>query len=323
MAGAREPPERANLGPMTLGPNEGVVLVAHGTVSSLDELPEFLKSVRRGRPAPDALVAEMRRRYEAIGGSPLLEATRAQATALARALDAPVLVAMRLWRPPVEQTLYAAAELGLERVVILPMAPFSVHVYWQAALACLRAVTAELGVRAPKLVSVEPWGLEPDFVIAHAELIERALARADPKSALLLTAHSLPRKVIEGGDPYAEQVAKTAAAIAEKLDRGYELVYQSQGDEGGPWLGPDLPEMFSRIARTGAKSVVVAPIGFLAEHVETLYDLDIEAVRLAREHGLELVRVPALGTHPGLIRALARVAERAVANIPPKANGSA
>jgi ferrochelatase len=298
---------------MTLGPHEGVLLVAHGTVKSLDELPEFLKSVRRGRPAPAALVDEMRRRYEAIGGSPLLEATRAQAAALGRVLDGPVLVAMRLWQPPVEHALHAAAELGLRRVVILPMAPFSVHVYWQAALSSKKAIMAELGPRDLELLSVDPWGLEPELITAHVELIERALATAHPESVVLLTAHSLPLRVIEAGDPYADQVARTAAAVEKRLGRRCELVYQSQGDEGGPWLGPDLPATLERIARSGAPGVVVAPIGFLAEHVETLYDLDIEAVRLAREHGLALSRVPALGSHPGLIRTLARVVERALA----------
>ena len=122
---------------MSLGAHDGVLLVAHGTVTDLDDLPEFVLKIRRGRPAPPGLIEELRRRYVAIGGSPLLEITRVQARALAKLLDLPVLVGMRLWHPTVEDVLRAIGGLGLRRLCVLPLAPFSVEVYWQAAQASL------------------------------------------------------------------------------------------------------------------------------------------------------------------------------------------
>lgn len=301
---------------MGLGALDGVLLVAHGTVENLDDMPEFLANIRHGRPASPELVAELRRRYAAIGGSPLLTITRAQATDLARHLGVPVLVGMRLFRPSVEQALYGAAELGLERLCLLPLAPFSVHVYWAAAQRSLEAARRELGARTPKLVACEPWGLEPEFIDAHASQIEPLLGEApEGKTELVLTAHSLPLRAIQSGDPYAAQVEACARAIGERLGRGYRLAYQSQGADGGEWLGPDLPSILIAARQAGKSRVVLAPFGFLADHVETLYDLDIDAQRLANELSLELYRVPALNVHGKLTRALAAVAERAAGRL--------
>lgn len=295
---------------MTLGPSDAVLLVAHGTVTDLDDLPEFLQRIRRGRPAPPGLVQELRHRYEAIGGSPLLDITRAQASALGRALEAPVLVGMRLWHPSVEDVLRGIGGLKLRRLCVLPLAPFSVHVYFEAAQAALEAVRAELGPVVPQLVEPEPWGLEPAFVAAHADRIRQALA-GDAEAELLLTAHSLPTRAIQAGDPYEQQVRACAEAIGAVLSRPYSVAFQSQGADGGDWLGPDLRAAFEAARARGARRVVLAPIGFPAEHVETLFDLDIEALGWARELGLELTRVRALDDDPGLIAALAAVAERA------------
>jgi len=289
---------------------DAVMLVAHGTVTDLDDLPGFVRNIRRGRPAPPGLVEELRRRYEAIGGSPLLEITGRQGRALGELLGLPVLTAMRLWHPSVEDVLCDAVEQGYERLCVLPLAPFSVHVYHEAAERSLAAIGDTLP-RMPELVRVEPWGTEPVFVEAHASRIERALAEAG-EAALVLTAHSLPSRAIAAGDPYADQVSVCARAVGEKLGRAYRLAYQSQGADGGDWLGPDVKRTLEQIHADGLRSVIAAPIGFPAEHVETLYDLDIEAARQARELGLDWRRVPALDDDPGLVQALAAVARRAL-----------
>jgi protoporphyrin/coproporphyrin ferrochelatase len=291
---------------MTFHAKTGVLLVAHGTVESLDDLGAFVARIRHGRPAPPGLVDELRRRYEAIGGSPLLQTTRAQAKALAARIEAPVLVGMRLWEPSVAKALAGAAELGLERLVVIALAPFSQHVYWEAA-----KKAAELERSSIELLPTPAWGQEAAFVAANAELLS---AHAPEGAALVLSAHSLPRVVIDRGDPYASQVEASARAVCAKLGREATLCYQSQGADGGEWLGPGVRETLTRVAAQGHRTVAWAPFGFLADHVETLYDLDIEAGAIAAELGLGFVRVPALNVHPGLTEALSGVAQRAVSS---------
>jgi ferrochelatase len=296
---------------MPLGPHDGVLLVAHGTVSDLDDLPAFLAQIRRGRPAPPALVAELRHRYQTIGGSPLLDITRAQATALSKRLDAPVLVGMRLWRPTVEDVLRGIAGLKLRRLCVLPLAPFSVHVYLSAAQESFAAMRQELGPLAPELVPTEPWGTEPAFVEGLAESIRARLSDNGKTTSVVLTAHSLPTRAIREGDPYEAQFRACATAVSERLGRRCAVAFQSQGADGGDWLGPDLKSVLEGERAAGSERVVLAPIGFPAEHVETLYDLDVEAAGWARELGLELSRVRALDDDPRLIDALESVVRRA------------
>lgn len=297
---------------MSFPANAGVLLVAHGTVENLDDLGAFVARIRHGRPAPPGLVEELRHRYEAIGGSsPLLATTRDQAQALAKRLEAPVLVAMRLWEPGVEKALLGAAALGLKRLVVLALAPFSQHVYWDAAVKVAAAAQTHI-----ELVPSAPYADEPDFVAAHVEAIQR---QASPTAAVVLSAHSLPRVAIQRGDPYARLVEASAAAVSAGLggSRSVRLCYQSQGADGGDWLGPTVRETLSALAAEGQREVVWAPFGFLADHVETLYDLDVEALAIAKELSLSFVRLPALNVHPGLTSALAAVAIRSIsANAP-------
>lgn len=281
----------------------GVLLVAHGTVTRTDDLPEFLKRIRRGRPASPELIAELRHRYELIGGSPLLAHTEAQAQALARALDLPVFIGMRLWDPGLPEALRHAHAAGVRRLVVLPLAPFSVPIYFDAAVKARAELEPELGA-LPDLISVSPWGTAPGFVRAYAERIRTALA-ATPGAELVLTAHSLPLAVVRAGDPYHEQVQATARAVSAELGREHHFAYQSQGADGGEWLGPPLEVVLAELAARGVRSIVLAPIGFLSDHVETLYDLDVEATNQARELGVALHRVPALNDDPTFIAALA------------------
>lgn len=287
---------------------DAVLLVAHGTVSRTEDIPAFLSRIRGGRPVSEALVAEVRRRYQLIGKSPLLEVTRAQAAALEKRLGIPVLVGMRLWDPSIEDALEEAAKRGIRRLVMIALAPFSVHVYWQALQRATETVFGDSRV-PPTLLRVEPWGTQPQFVRAHADLIAKHIPMDVP---LVLTAHSLPTVAIRNGDPYLTQVSESAAAIAGALGRDYELAFQSQGADGGDWLGPDLNTVFAGLREEGATDVAIAPFGFLAEHVETLYDLDVEAKDLAESFGLSLMRVPAIGLAEGLIDALEKLAQDAL-----------
>lgn len=278
---------------------DAVLLLAHGTIADLAELPEFLRSVRRGREAPPELIADMRHRYEVIGGSPLLAATERQARLLEQRSGYRAFVAMRLWNPTVQTVLPRMAAAGVQRACLLPLAPFSVEVYADAAR---RAQQALAGAgSALELISVPPWGAQPAFIRAQAEHIRRHLPA--PPFDLVLTAHSLPLPVILAGDRYAAEVEQCAQAVSTALGMDVELAYQSQGAQGR-WLGPDPRAVLERLAAAGSQHVVVAPFGFLAEHVETLYDLDIEAASWCRHLGLRWTRVPTLGEDAAFIAAL-------------------
>lgn len=297
---------------MSQANSAAILLVAHGTVADMADMPAFVARIRHGRPAPPGLVDELERRYRAIGGSPLLRVTEEQARALEAYSGLPVLLGMRLWEPSVEGALRQAAQLGIRRLVLVPLAPFSVAVYGAAAQRSLAELRPELGDAAPELVVCDAWGCEPAFIAAHAALLAAQLAIDSRDSAVVLTAHSLPRAAIRAGDSYQAEVEASAQAIAEVLGRRCELAYQSQGADGGDWLGPGLRETFERLARAGVRQITLSPFGFLADHVETLYDLDIEARAWAADLGLGFERVPALNSAQGLIAALSHVARRAL-----------
>ncbi len=284
-----------------------IVLVAHGTVENLDDLPAFVSEIRRGRPAPPELLNELRSRYEAVGGSPLLASTQRLARAVEARTTLPTRVAMRLWHPRIEDVV---ADLqGAATLILVPLAPYSVGVYEAAA----RRGLARLP-HPPGLVAVRPWGEEPRLVRAWADRI-RALDPEEGRSgrAVVLSAHSLPRFIIDQGDDYARTFESAARAVERELGRPCTIAYQSQGAQEGDWLGPNLVETFERLVQEGAQEVVVAPIGFLAEHIETLYDLDIEARAQASRLGLRFARVQTLDTDPALVETLADLVAEAQA----------
>ena len=287
-----------------------VLLLAHGTPESLDEMPEYLTRVRGGRPPGPELLEEMRRNYAAIGGrSPLTDLTRAQAEALRAELGAGarVYVGMRNWRPFIADALAAAAADGVTDVVALPMAPqysaLSVGKYEEAVR---QAAPPGLRVRF-----VPSWYDHPGLVAAFAEKVEEALRR-DPGAVVVFTAHSVPERVVREGDPYADQVARTAAAVAARAGLStYRLAYQSAGRTPEPWLGPSLEEALEAAAREGAVRALVAPIGFVCDHTEILFDLDVAASAAARRRGIVLSRTASLNTSGTFIRALADIVRAA------------
>ncbi len=293
-----------------------VLLVGHGTVDDLDDLPAFLAAIRRGHPPPPDLAAEIRRRYEAIGGkSPLLSISQELANKLEARLGRPVRLAMRLWRPYPKEVLASLAELGVRRVVVVALAQHSAHVYTEA----VKKAAAELAASGGPELEIDGapnWGRSAALTRAFARAVLDAIAdlgrpAADRALLLLFTAHSLPLSVIRGGDPYEGEVRASAADVAAALGEAcpaHALAFQSQGLGAGEWLGPDLVTSLDRAKAEGRSHVLVAPIGFLADHVEILYDLDIEAAALAKERGLTLSRTRSLNASDGLVDALAEVA---------------
>ncbi len=285
-----------------------VLLTCHGTVDRLEDLPAFLANIRRGRPTPPAILEEVTHRFQRIGGSPLMRTTAAQAAALAARLGLPVRFAGRLWGPYPAEVVAALAREGVTTLISLPLAPQSVDIY-HAPVREAAAAHSGMEVRA-----APPWGLEPALVDAFVETIDEGLAgfAEDERGSVpvILSAHSLPQRVIDAGDLYEQQFRAMAAAVTARLaprPNPVSIAFQSQGMDGGVWLGPDLPTAFATLAAGGARAALVAPIGFTADHVETLYDLDIEAPTLAARVGLRLRRAPALNVRPRFIDALEAV----------------
>jgi protoporphyrin/coproporphyrin ferrochelatase len=298
--------------------HEHVLLVGHGTVEDLDDLPQFLSNIRHGRPTPPELAKEMRRRYEAIGGSPLLSISRELAEKLERELKRPVHLAMRFWHPFTKDVLEHAARAGAKVLDVVSLAPFSAHLY-AAEVRRLLSDADKGGTAPPELRCAPDWGSEPLLVDAFATAIVDSLAALDPArradAEIFFTAHSLPLSVVEQGDRYPDEVQKTAQAVAARarLNNHWRVVYQSQGAGADRWLGPGIRESLLEAKSHGARDIVLSPIGFLGDHVEILYDLDIEALAWAGASALRVQRTRSLNASDGLVHALAAVVRRLAA----------
>ena len=280
----------------------GVLLMAHGTPSSLEEMPEYLTLVRGGRPPSVELVAEMRHNYAAIGGkSPLTEITEAQGAALAERLGAsiPVAVGMRNWKPFIKDAIAGLAKRGVTRIIGIPLAPqfstLSVQKYIDAAAAALPGGATFDAVRT--------FHAHPLLLDAFAE----RLRAADPKpqELVVFTAHSLPKKAVEGGDRYPDEVAATARGVAERAGVSrYQIAWQSAGRTPEPWLAPDLTAMLDEQSGRGFRRFLIAPIGFVCDHTEILFDIDVQGAQIAREFATSLRRTESLNTSPAFIAML-------------------
>jgi ferrochelatase len=268
-----------------------VLLMAYGTPASPADIEAYYTHIRRGRPPTAEQVADLRRRYDAIGGvSPLLERTRAQVAAVQAELGDGFVGALgqKHAAPFIEDGLAGLVAAGVSSVVGVVLAPhysaLSVGEYHEKALAAVGGGDVEYR-------PVDSWHLEPGLI---ALLAERVGAVLSADAAVLFTAHSLPARVRELGDPYPAQVAETAAAVAAAvgLDDGrWQVAWQSAGRTPEPWLGPDILEV---IAGLDAPAVVVCPVGFTSDHLEVLYDVDVEARRLAESRGMTLARTASL-----------------------------
>jgi ferrochelatase len=307
---------------MTIDPTSqrtGVLLMAHGSPDSLDDMAVYLQHVRGGRETPQALVDDIRGRYRLIGGrSPLLELTRAQGQALEERLQVNgrrcrVYVGMRHWHPFIQDTLQQMVEDGIRRVVAVSMAPqysqLSVGAYRRA----LDSAQLQLGVQL-EVTMVTTWHAQPLLLQAFAERVQELCvglnAAERAQLSFIFTAHSLPQRILAEGDPYPQEVDHTAAGVAKLLGlSAWEVAYQSQGATAEPWLGPTLDQTFEHAAAQNRRSLVLVPIGFVCDHVEILYDLDILAQQIAQKWGVGVMRTASLNTSPTFIEALAQVVE--------------
>lgn len=277
---------------------DAVVLMAHGTPDSLDEIGEYLRHVMTRRPPTPAFIEEIRERYRAIGGrSPLADITRRQAAALQAKLGIPVFVGMRHWSPWIRDAVAQAASSGARRILGLCLAPQFAAV---SIGAYQRALREALPPRV-EAVTVDSWHLEPALVEAWRDRVRPVAGQA-----VLYTAHSIP---VEGAGPYPTQVRETVDAIAVPG----ALAWQSRSPSPVPWLEPDVDTVLAGLAKDGVRDVLVAPVGFVCDHIEVLYDVDILHRATAERLGMRCARTPMPNDDPNLIEALASAARKALA----------
>jgi protoporphyrin/coproporphyrin ferrochelatase len=286
---------------------QAVLLLAHGAPERLDDIPAYLQYVRGGRPTPSKVVEEVRQRYAEIGGSsPLLERTREQARALQAVLDVPVYFGMRNWHPFIKETMAQMQADGIERIVAICLAPqyskASVGFYFRRT----QEAKQELGLQA-EIVWAKSFHDAPLLIGAFHERLAPLL----PAERVLFTAHSLPARVLERADPYDAEAKATAAAVAARARlAAWDFAYQSQGFTEETWLGPTVESRLDQYAAEGVRDVVVAPIGFVCDNVEILYDVDILFRNYARDRGIGLRRPESLNDSRTFIAALAEVAKQ-------------
>ena len=300
----------------------GVLLLAHGAPDRLGDIPEFLMNVRRGRSLPASAVEEIINRYAMIGGgSPLLAITVNQAGALAKVLGLPVYVGMRNWKPYIEEAVRRLSKVQVTRAVALCLAPqnsrTSIGLY-QASLS--KAVENV----APSLQAefVENWHDHPGLIAAFREKAGAALARIETEAGravpVVFTAHSVPARTIEDGDPYEDQVKETARLVAEAMGLSdYEVAFQSQGMTSEPWIGPTVESRIDACAAQGHRHLLLVPVGFVSDHVEVLYDIDVVFRGYGMKKGVAVSRSESLNDSSIFIQALASIVlERAGASLP-------
>jgi ferrochelatase len=313
-----------------------ILLLAHGTPDALDEIPEYLRNVTSGRALPQAAIDEVTHRYSLIGKSPLTDITMAQARLLERHVGLPVYVGMRNWKPYIATAVQQMRENGIAAIGAICLAPqnsrTSVGLY-------RRAVLAEVG-HDLAVDFTDAWADHPLLIEAFADRLRtkyRALTaelgRAVP---VLFTAHSVPCGTIQSAssatdpqtspiqgnsDPYAIEAKRTAALVAAQLasdglrDTDWFFAFQSQGISGGPWIGPTVEDTLAALRQAGHTAVIVHPIGFLCDHVEILYDIDIGFRDFGQRIGLRVERPESLNESPALTRALADLAQNALARL--------
>lgn len=294
-------------------PRQGLVVIAHGTVDSLDDLPAFLTNIRRGHAPSAELLAEVTRRYEAIGGkSPLNTTTREVAEKLSRATGLPARACGRMFAPYPKDVVAELAALGVTDFIVVPLAQHSAPLYVQTVAEAVRELVPNGETHGPG-----NWGQEPALLHAFAGRVDAALASLSDeelaKTTVIWSAHSLPTAVVRAGDPYETEVRAAASALEKLLAKApgrFAICFQSQGMSQGPggrpieWMGPDLHATLEAEKAAGQARVVVAPVGFLADHVEILYDLDIEARGWADALTLQFTRTASLNADDALVRAL-------------------
>jgi ferrochelatase len=294
---------------------DAVLLIAFGGPERSEDIRPFLEIVTAGRGIPAERLEEVAHHYELIGGrSPLNELTRRQAAALGRALGQegialPVHVGMRNWHPFLHETLAEMKDAGHRRALGIILSSLQTEASWERYAVDVAAARDKVGDGAPEVVFAPMWSDHPLFIAAMAERVDEALSQVPPArrsaAAVVFTAHSVP-VAMASGSPYAAQLEAAARSIAEQLDHSrWSVAYQSRsGSPRDPWLEPDIGAAIRDLARGGAADVVVAPIGFVCDHVEVLYDLDVEARAVAADVGMGFHRAATANDHPAFIAML-------------------
>lgn len=292
-----------------------VLLLAYGGPDSLDDVPAYLLDIRGGRPTPTSLIDDISERYRLIGGkSPLLDITRQVAVKLAGRVDRPVYVGMRHWRPTIAEVLGQMAGDGIEQFTAICMTPhystLSIAKYREKLEEGLASVEENSG-RQMRITFIDSWFDQPAYLSGIVENVRRTLSRWHDEKRdqvkFVFTAHSLPQYILDQGDPYDSQLRETANMLARELalpDERWTFSYQSAAKTGIPWLGPQIEELVVELASEGEKDLLIAPIGFIADHVEILYDIDIGVQAIAKPLGVRLERTPMLNDDDHLVEAL-------------------
>jgi protoporphyrin/coproporphyrin ferrochelatase len=304
--------------------DRGVLLMTYGSPASLerDDVSAYLARVRGGREPEPELLDEFTRRYRVIGGSPLIEITRAQAAALGDSLGWPVEVGMRFSEPSIVAGLTSLAAAGVTDVAAIILSPQYSPLLMSGYARAIDGAREAMAAASPHVKIAEAWHDEPTFVDALARRIVAALEELPiderGRVRILLTAHSLPRRVAEQEPGYLSQLRATAAAVAARAglaDDEWTFCWQSAGHEPGEWMKPDFADLMPEIAAAGGRAVLVAPVQFLADHLEILYDVDVGAREQAERSGVTFHRIESLNVDPGLIDTLAEVARRTLATV--------
>jgi ferrochelatase len=287
-----------------------VLLVAHGSPENSDQIPEFLSYVTGGRALPPAVIEEIRHRYSLIDFSPLACWTRLQADQLSQAVQMPVFVGMRNWKPFIRDSVRAIASERYERVIAICLAPQNSR----TSVGLYRSAIAGDGDLPFKMAFVEQWHDHPLLIKAFAENLRAGLDNASAENGanlhVIFTAHSVPQRTITDGDPYENQAKETALLVAREAHLSaddWTFSFQSQGMSGGPWIGPRVEETITNLKARGHRGVFVQPVGFLCDHVEVLYDIDIAFTEFAKKEGMHLWRAESLNGSRTLTAALADI----------------
>jgi ferrochelatase len=270
--------------------------MAYGSPSRAEDVRAYFEDIRGGRPVPDEAVAKLQERYRRIGGSPLNEITERQRAALERELGVPVFVGMKHWRPRIAEAAERALATGAEVIVGIVLAP---HYSAMSVGGYRRQLKEALAGRAELVFVPSYHDYEPLLDVLAARL-------GGTDRHIVFTAHSLPERILAEGDPYRDQLLETARLVADRAGvTRWSFAFQSESPTGEPWLGPDILDELERLHAEGVREVLVAPIGFVADHLEILWDIDVEAREKATELGLELDRIESLNDDPAFIGVLA------------------
>ena len=310
---------------MTAMPYDALLVVSFGGPEGMDDVIPFLENVLRGRNVPRERMLQVARHYELFGGvSPINQQNRDLIAAVARELERngphlPIYWGNRNWRPLLPDTLHQMASDGIENALAFVTAAYSSYSSCRQYLQNIADAQADVGPRAPRVEKLRAFYNHPLFIEANVNHIREVIREVDSPASLVFTAHSIPESMAANCD-YAAQLTETGGLIARELgvDR-WQLVYQSRsGSPSQPWLGPDVCDHLKALRAGGSTNVVIAPIGFVSDHMEVVYDLDVEAGRVCEEIGVRMVRARTAGTHPAFVRMVRELMlERIDNRVPP------